>query len=366
VVDPRISNLAKLVVKYSTEIKDGDEVVIFSRPVAIPLAREIFREALRAGGYPHLILSDDVSEEIFFKEASEKQLKHVSPIRKAIVEKATVLISIYSELNLRMLNTINPERLKLAAAARTEIVRILREREAKGELRWVLVPYPTPSMAQEAGMSTIDFEDFVYKACYADSEDPIAAWKKMHETQKKYVEFLNKVKEIHIVGPDTDLVLSVEGRKWINADGKKNLPDGEVFTSPVEDSANGVIKFTYPVLHQGVEMKNVRLKFKEGEVVEAEASEGKEFLRKILETDEGAKRLGEFAFGTNYNIRRFTRQILFDEKIGGTIHLAIGMGFPEAGGKNFSVIHVDMIKDMREGKVYADGELIYEKGKFLI
>ena len=216
-VDPRISNLARLVVKYSTEIRDGDEVVIFSRPVAIPLAREIFREALRAGGYPHLILSDDVSEEIFFKEASEKQLKHVSPIRKAIVEKATVLISIYSELNLRMLNTINPERLKLAAVARTEIVRILREREAKGELRWVLVPYPTPSMAQEAGMSTIDFEDFVYKACYANSEDPIAAWKKMHETQKKYVEFLNKVKEIHIVSSDTDLILSVENGLMLTA-----------------------------------------------------------------------------------------------------------------------------------------------------
>ncbi len=365
-VDVRVSKLAKLVVKYSTEVRDGDEVVIYSRPIATPLAREIFRETLKAGGNPLLILSDDVAEEIFFKEASEKQLKHVSPIRKAIVEKATVIISIYSENNLRMLNTIDPEKLRIAATARTEIIRILREREAKGELRWVLVPYPSPAMAQEAGMSTLDFEDFVYKACYADSEDPVTAWKKIHEEQERYVKFLNKVKELHFIGPGTDLVVHVEGRKWINADGKKNLPDGEVFTSPIEDSANGVVVFTYPVLYQGVEIRNVKLKFKDGVVVEADASEGKEFLRKILETDEGAKKLGEVAFGTNYNVKKFTRQILFDEKIGGTIHLALGMGFPETGGKNFSVIHIDMIKDMKEGKVFADGELIYENGKFLI
>lgn len=362
--DPRITKLAKVIVQYSTNINEGDEVVINAQISALPLVREIYREVLRVGGYPITLLGDEILEEIFYKTASTKQLKHITPFHRIVVEKAAVFINILSTLNVRRLNTIDPERIKIYNAARAELLKIFMEREAKGELRWIVVPYPTPSMAQEAGMGTIDFEDFVYRACYVDKDDPVKVWHEISNKQKKIIDYLQAVNELHIVGPETNLTLSITGRKWINADGKKNMPDGEIFTSPIEDSADGTIKFTYPVLYRGFEIKGVKLKFKDGIVVEVSASEGEKFLRKLIEVDEGAKRLGEVAFGMNYEIKTFTKQILFDEKIGGTIHLAIGRGFPEAGGKNFSTIHIDMIKNMREGKVFADGELIYVNGKF--
>ena len=365
-VDIRIVRLARLIVEYSTEVKAKDEVLITSPIIAKDLAREIYKHCLMAGAYPSIQFYDEVIEEIYYKYAKEDQLKHIPPHIETIMERANVLIRILATSNARRLNRTDPEKIKTHNAARAPLMKKLMEREARGELRWVVLPYPTPSMAQEAGLSTMDFEDFVFRACHVDKEDPVSIWKKIHEQQEKYIKFLSKVDEIHIVGPETDLTLSVKGRKWINADGKKNMPDGEVFTSPLEDSANGTIKFTFPVLYRGFEMKGVKLKFRDGIIVEASAAEGETFLRKLIETDEGSKRLGEFAFGTNYEINVFTKEILFDEKMGGTIHLAIGRGFPETGGKNFSAIHVDMIKDMKEGKIYADGELIYAKGKFLI
>ncbi|RLG75760.1 MAG: aminopeptidase [Thermoprotei archaeon] len=365
-VDPRVCKLAELIVKYSTEMRPRDEVIIVSPIIARDLAREIYRQSLLVGAFPYVHFYDEVLEEIYYKYAKDEQLKHIPPHVEVIFEKATVHINILAVSNSRRLNNVNPEKIKIHSAARRGIMKKFMEREAKGEVRWVVLPYPTPSMAQEAGMSTVDFEDFVFKACHVDKDDPIAEWRRIHEQQKRYVKFLSKVDEITVLGPETDLTVSVKGRKWINADGKKNMPDGEIFTSPIEDSANGVIRFTFPILYRGFEIRNVKLRFKDGVVVEATASEGQQFLNKLLETDEGAKRLGEIAFGTNYEINVFTKEILFDEKMGGTIHLAIGRGFPEAGGKNFSTVHIDMIKDMKEGKVYADGELIYEKGKFLI
>jgi aminopeptidase len=226
--------------------------------------------------------------------------------------------------------------------------------------------FPTQAHAQDAGMSLSDYEDFVFGAGMLDQEDPVAAWRKVYEEQQRVVDFLGQRNEIHIIAPDTDITYRAGGRKWINCAGTENFPDGEVFTSPIEDSVNGKVRFTYPAIYLGNEVEDVRLIFRDGNVVESSASRGLDFLNAMLDTDAGARFLGEAAFGLNYNITGFTGGTLFDEKIGGTMHLALGASLPETGGKNESGLHWDMVCDLREGKVYADGQLCYEHGKFII
>jgi aminopeptidase len=216
-------------------------------------------------------------------------------------------------------------------------------------------------------MSLREFEDFVYSGCLVHEPDPIKAWKKISREQQHIVDWLNKARKIHVVGPDTDLKLEVTGRKWINCDGHENFPDGEIFTGPIEDSVNGHIRYTYPACAYGREVEDVRLWFKDGKVVKATAAKNEEFLLKMLKTDKGARYVGEFAFGINYGIQRFTKNTLFDEKIGGTIHLALGKGYPESGSKNQSAIHWDMVCDLRQGgEVRVDGTLFLKDGKILI
>ncbi len=364
--DVRIRKLADLIVKYSVEVKKGEEVLIISTFEALPLVRELYRAILEAGGYPMTRFYDETLDEVFFKYANEEQLKHVSAIEKYIQEKINVRISILSSTHTKHLSSIDPNKIKIRRAAQRELTEIFMRRSASGELKWVVVPYPTKALAQEAGLSYIDFEDFVYRACKIYEEDPVAAWKKQGKEQEKLIELLSKVSEIRIVDEKTDLTLRVDGRTWINDDGHKNMPGGEIFTAPIEDSVEGYITFTYPAVWRGIEVEGVRLKFKKGKVIEALATKGEEHLKKILETDEGAKHVGEFAFGLNYDINRFTKIILFDEKIGGTLHLALGAAYPETGGKNKSAIHWDMIKDLRKAKVYGDGDLILENGRFII
>ncbi len=364
--DPRIRKLAKLIVNYCVEVKKGDEVVIGGGIESLPLLREIYREVLVNGGYPLQVnIQDEVMSEIFYRYAPEYILEYVSPLEKEITEKVDVVIRILSPSHTKHLMGIDPEKMKKRSKARFEITRIFLERSARKELRWNIAPYPTKALAQEASMSILEYEDFVYKATMVDKEDPIKAWIEKAREQQKITDFLNKVSELKYEGPGIDLYLRVDGRIWINDDGKYNMPGGEVFSAPIEDSVEGYVEFDYPAVWRGVEVEGVKLVFKKGVVVEAKARKGEEFLKKMLETDEGAKRLGEIAFGLNYNIDRFTKEILFDEKIGGTIHMALGAAYPETGGKNKSSIHWDMIKGMREHKVYADGDLVYEKGKFI-
>ncbi len=364
-VDPRVSNLAKLIVKYCIEARKGDEVVINAGIPAVPLVREIVRFLVEENAYPLFItLSDESISEAFYRYAGKEVLLHVSPLEKAIIEKIDASISIISPTHTKALASIDPEKIKIRRAARVELSKIFMERSAKGELRWTVTAYPTRALAQEAGMSIIDYEDFVYHATYADTPDPVKKWMEIREKQQKIADFLDKVSELKYEGPGIQLYLRVDGRKWINDDGKNNMPGGEVFSAPIEDSVEGYVEFDYPAIWSGVEVEGVKLVFKKGVVVEAKAKKGEEFLKKMLETDEGAKRLGEIAFGLNYNINRFTKEILFDEKIGGTIHMALGAAYPETGGKNVSAIHWDMIKDMRRHRVYADGDLVYENGYF--
>jgi len=366
VVDVRVSRLAELVVKYCIGLKSGEEVYITGTVDALPLIRELYRFIVSNGGYPLLYLYDESLLEVFYKYARENVLKHVSNVEKYTYEHVNARISVLSYTHTKYLSSISPERVKLRNSALRVLTEIFMRRDAEGTLKWVVVPYPTKAMAQEAGMSLFEFEDFVYKACMVDRDNPVEAWIEQGKRQEKIVQILSRAREIRIVAEDTDLYLRVDGRKWINDDGHNNMPGGEVFTAPIEDSVEGTIRFTYPAIWRGIEVEDVKLVFRRGRVVEAKAAKGEEFLKKILETDEGACRVGEFAFGLNYNITKFTKQILFDEKIGGTIHLALGASYPKTGGKNKSAIHWDMIKDMSKGRIYIDGELLYENGKFKV
>ncbi len=360
-----LDRFAKLVAEYCTGVKPNDEVVITSTYEAYPLVRELWRETVMRGGYPRWNLSDEVLGEIFYRYASEDLLRHQSKIDEFMSENVNVRISILSSTHSKYLVSVEPERIKLRAQATRKLSEIFMRRDSEGSLRWVVTAYPTRSMAQEAGMSPLEYEDFVFKSLKLHAEDPVKAWVLQADTQRKIADSLSKTSEVRIVSDDTDITLKVEGRTWISDDGKNNMPGGEVFTGPHEDSTEGVIKFDFPAIWRGVEVRNVKLIFKRGEVVEAEAEVGGEFLKKMLETDEGARRLGELAFGLNYDITRFTKEILFDEKIGGTVHVALGASYLKTGGTNKSSIHWDLIKDMKRGKVFADGELIYENGRFL-
>jgi len=371
-VDSRVEKLAKLCVHYSVDVKPKEKVVIrgygelvgFSE-LAFPLINEIFKECLLSDAYPIIMQKLDVAY-TFFRYAKEHQLKFVSPFEKLRVESMDAQITVLCQPNPKELANIDPSKIKMYAASKRELVEILRKRRAEGKLRGTILPYPIAAQAQEAAMSLAEYEDFVYSSCLVDKEDPIAEWKKIHKQQEKICEFLNQVSEIHMIGEDTDLTFNVNDRKWINCDGKRNMPDGEVYTAPLENSANGTIRFTFPGIRAGKEVEDIKLSFKEGKVVKASAAKGDELLQQTLKI-EGADRIGEAAIGTNYGITRFTKNMLFDEKMGGTIHIALGLSFPQSGGLNKSAIHWDILKDMKkDGEIYADGKLFYKNGKFLI
>ena len=364
-VDSRVEKLAKLCVHYSVAVKPKEKVVIQGSELALPLINGIFRECLLSDAYPYVKPELDVAY-TFYKHAKEHQLRFVSPFEKFMDENMDVQIRIECQPNPKRLTSIDPSKIQLRRASGRESSEILTKRGLEGKFRSVILPYPINAQAQEAAVSLEEYEDFVYQSCLVDKEDPVAEWKKIHEQQERVCRFLNQIDEMHVLGEDTDLTFSVKGRKWINCSGKENMPDGEVFTSPIEDSANGVVRFTLPGIFSGREVEDIKLTFKDGKVVEASASKGNEFLQSILRI-EGADRIGEAAIGTNYGITKFTKNMLFDEKIGGTIHIALGTSFPESGGLNESAIHWDILKDMKkDGEIYADGKLFYKNGKFVI
>jgi aminopeptidase len=365
--DLRAEKLADLLVNYSVSVKKGDQVAIQGESLAEPLLKEIYIKVLQAGGYPYLLSSPAGLDELFYRYASDDQLKHIPSPTKLIMETYDVRISIGGDGNTKELSGVNPAKLVMFQQARKEIMKTYLERAARGELRWTYALYPTNAYAQDAEMGLAEYEDFVYAACLGDVNDPIGYWKRFSKWQQKIADWFKGKKQIHITAPGTDLRLSVEGRTFINCNGHENMPDGEVFTGPVENSLDGQVYFSYPTIYSGREVTGVRLWFEEGKVVKASADKNEDFLQKMLDTDEGARYIGEFSFGTNQGITRFTRQILFDEKINGSFHLALGASYPETGGKNESAIHWDMICDMRKGsKVTVDGQLMYRNGKFVI
>jgi aminopeptidase len=365
-MDPRIEKLADVMVNYSIKLKKGDLFKIQAPYLAMPLVRAVYVKAMEKGANPYVkVLTDDI-QELFYKLADEEQLAYVPEIQRVEIDSIDAFLHIWASENTKYLSNTDPLQQQKAQVARKELVARYFERTAAGELRWCGTLFPNNAMAQDAEMSLTEFEDFVYEAGHCSDEDPAAFWIDFSKQQQKLCNALGKLSTIHIKGDGTDLKLNVAGRTWVNCDGQENFPDGEVFTSPIEDSANGHITYTYPACYQGREVEKVELTFKDGLVTDFKAAKNVEFLKAMLETDPGARRIGELAVGTNYNIQQFTKNTLFDEKIGGTCHLAVGRSLPESGGKNESSIHWDMVCELRNGgEIYGDGELIYKDGKFV-
>lgn len=365
--DPRVARHADLLVNYSLQLQPGQLVRIDGGTVAAPLVTELYRYALRAGGHPRTRVEIDGLDVISVNESSDEQLVFVAEIDRFEVEKVAAIVTIWADRNTRALSQAEPKRVSRRIASRRELTNRFWERIDEGKANWVGTRFPTDAHAQDAEMSLAEYEDFVYGACHVQAgEDPVAHWRAVSTELNARARELEDVRELRIVGPDTDLRLGVEGRAWVAADGRLNMPDGEVFTSPLETETEGDIRFSFPAIFHGRGVEDVRLRFVGGRVVHAEAGEGDDYLRSLLDMDDGARILGELAFGMNYEIDRFTRDILFDEKIGGTIHLALGASFKKVGGLNDSGLHWDMICDLRaDGEVYADGELVWKAGRFL-
>jgi len=365
--DPRVAKLGELLVNYSLALQPGQLVRIDGATVAAPLVTELYRYALRAGALPRTRTEVEELELIALTEADDEQLVFTSDLDRQEIEELDAVVTIWADRNTRALTGADPDRVSRRIASRRQLVNRFWERIDADEASWVGTRFPTDAHAQDAEMSLPEYEDFVYGACHVrEGEDPVAHWRQVSVELGARARELETVGELRIVGPDTDLRLGVGGRKWIAADGKLNMPDGEIFTSPVETETEGEIRFSFPAIFHGRGVEDVRLRFEGGRVVAAEAKTANDYLQSLLDMDEGARILGELAFGMNYEVDRFTRDILFDEKIGGTIHLALGASFRKVGGENDSGLHWDMICDLRsDGEVYADGELVWKAGKFL-
>lgn len=361
--DPRVKKLAQVLVNYSLEIQPGWKFAIFSNPLAEDLNLAVYEEALKAGANPELFLRAPQAEEVLLKTASDTQLEWISPVMKMVMETYDARLSISAEENTRGLSGTNPSRQVIRQKAYQPLFQVFMERAAKRELRWSLTEYPTHASAQEADMSLSEYQEFVFNAGKLNDPDPVAAWKKDGEKMNLLVKWLEGREKVVLKGKDIDLSMSVKGRTFVAADGHENFPDGEIFTGPVEDSVNGWVKFAYPAIYGGREVIDVELWFENGKVVKEKASKGMDTLVSQLDTDPGARYLGELGIGTNYDIPRFTKNMLFDEKLGGTIHLAVGASYPETGGRNESGVHWDMLCDMKDGEIRVDGDLFYQNGK---
>jgi aminopeptidase len=365
--DVRLDRLAKVLVQYSTGVKKGDWVGILGDVTALPALRAVYTEVVKAGGNPTLIMSDEAMTRAFLRHADDDQIAWLDPSQSLYYDKADVYIRVGSSGNTRAMTSIPGKRVQARAAAQRSWLDTRLTRASRDEMRWVGTWYPNEASAQEANMSLEEYEDFVYASTFCDREDPVAEWNKISEMQQHKVDYLAGKKHVKCVGPNIDLELSIDGRTFVNSDGRKNMPSGEIFTGPVEDSVNGWVRFDYPSIVGGRAVAGIELKFEQGKVVSASAEQNDDLLQAQLDTDAGARYLGEFAIGTNFGIQKFTGNILFDEKIGGTIHMAVGMGYPETGSKNSSAVHWDMICDMRrDSSIYVDGDLFYQNGAFTV
>ncbi len=367
-MDQRAEKVAEILVNYSVGVRPGNFVLVrVLDPVAEPMALAAQKHVLQAGGYPMFLMSPSQSAEIFYKYASEAQLDWLNPAAEWLWQHADVMITLLAEQNTKALSRVDPARMARARKASAPLSKTFMERQASGALRWTLTQYPCQAAAQDAEMGLAEYEDFVYGACLVGKKDPVGEWRKIAAEQQRLVDYLKGKEKIEVKGENIDLALSIKDRVFINADGKKNFPDGEIFTGPVENSVNGWVKFTYPAIYSGREVDGVEIHFETGKAVKSSATKGEDFLNATLDTDDGSRYLGEFAIGTNFGVTQFTRNILFDEKMGGTVHMAFGASYPDTGGKNESAVHWDMICDMRSGgEIYVDGELFYKNGEFQV
>ncbi len=368
--DPRIKNFANILVERCTRVQPGDRVLIEATTAAEPFVRELYLQILEKGGHPAPLLQLPDTfypghEDLLVMHGNEAQLDHILPFHKLAYDNFECRIRVLSATNTRSQTSVDPSRLQRRGKATGVITATQMRRGAEGKLKWVTTLYPTDAYAQDAEMNLEQYADFVFRSVHANEDDPVAYWEKVEKDQQSAVDFMAGKNQLILQGPNVDLTLSVKGRKFKNSCGTHNMPDGEIYTGPVEDSVNGWVKFTYPAIYNGVAVEGAELTFSNGQVTQAKAEKNQDFLLKMLESDAGSRYLGEFAIGTNFEIDKFTGQILFDEKIGGSFHMALGAGYPETGAKNKSSIHWDMICDMRtDSEISVDGELFYRNGEF--
>ncbi len=352
-VDPRHVKTAHILVDYSTKVKKGERVRINTDPLSAPLAKEIYKLCIQRGAHPtvNCVLPGFTYD--YYKYASDEQLRKFPDIAMYEAKNTQVWISIGGDHNTRELSNVDHKKIAL----RRRTTNPLSE-QIIGHTRWVGFDYPSNALAQDAGMSLEEYENFVYGAVLLD-------WKKWSQRMKKLRDAMNKTHTVRIVTPDTDLRMSIKGRNAVIGDGSCNMPDGEVFTAPIVESVEGFITFDYPAIYNGNEVEGVRIEFRKGKAVNETATKNGKFLTAMLNTDKGARYLGELGIGANYNIQKFTKNILFDEKIGGSVHIAFGSAYKECKGTNKSALHWDMIKDLRKGgELYFDGKLVQKNGKF--
>ena len=359
--DERLEKLARVLVDYSIEAREGEQVVVFGEVGAEPLVKALYTRLLQVGAVPVLQLQLPGMQELFFEHAQDVHYGNIPSIRRFVSEEADAEIGIKAPSNTRALANVGPAKQQALAELNRPLSEIMLAKN-----RWVLTLFPTAALAQEASMGLAEYENFAFSAMGLNEDDPVRYWQEKSREQARLKERLEEARELRIVGPGTDLTLSVEGRTFVNSAGRRNMPCGEVFTGPIEDSANGHVFFGVPAAIGGREVAGARLRFEGGKVVGSEAEKGGEYLESLLDTDAGARYLGEIGIGTNYNIGRASGNVLFDEKLGGTVHLAIGRSYKETGGLNDSSVHTDLVCDLRDGgELYADGELIQKDGRFL-
>jgi aminopeptidase len=364
--DPRVLKLAKVLVHYSVEVQKGQQVLLRTSPIADELSLAVYEEIVKAGAHPFVTNEVPGVQEAFYKFASDEQLDYVLPVTKMMVETFDAYIHLWADYNTRGLSGIDPNRIARSRKANAAINQEFLKRAAEGKLRWAITVYPNYAMAQEADMSLRDYTEFVYGAGMLNEEDPLVFWRAEAAKQQQLIKWLKGHDKAVLKGSNVDIQLSVKDRTFIECAGKENFPDGEIFTGPVEDSVNGWIRFRYPALFSGQEIHDIELWFENGKVVKEKASKNQELLTSALNTDAGARFLGEWGIGTNYGIQRFTKNMLFDEKIGGTIHFAVGAGYPESGSRNESGLHWDMLCDMSDAEINVDGDLFYKDGHTVI
>jgi aminopeptidase len=359
-VMPDPDAFARLLCDWCLEVSPGQQVLVSSTTPAEPILRAVHRAILERGAWPGMRIGFSSQGADFYRHATERHLDGFAPADLAELQATDCTLSIDAPANTADLAGVDPALIARAAAARVPL------REARMALRWCGTIWPTPALAQLASMSTDDYAQFVTRALFLARPDPVQAWRELSASQARLVERLGPAREIRIEADGTDITLDVTGRTWINSDGRRNMPSGEVFTGPHEHSANGTIRFTVPTGPRGVTVTGVTLTFRDGEVTQFSAERGEGYLRAALDTDPGARVLGELGIGTNTGIDRATGHILLDEKMAGTVHLALGRSYPETGGTNASALHWDLICDLRHGgRISADGEPVVQDGRLL-
>ncbi|GAC1322501.1 MAG: aminopeptidase [Chloroflexota bacterium] len=365
-MDPRVEKMAHVLVNYCLAVKPGEWVSMNSELPGEPLVVACAEAILKVGGHPTAQLQSDAMNETLLYQGNDDQLAFTSPAARVVFDQADKIINIRAPQNSRSMSGVDPTRIAIRNKAMQPLMETYMHRFIDA-YKVVITEFPTYAAAQDAGMSLRQYENFVFDAAQLNHADPMAAWRSMGERQQRLVEWLQDKSEVHISGPGTDLTLNVAGRTWINDDGHLNFPGGEVFTGPHEGATQGTISFNLPGYYQGREVTGVRLRYESGKVVDAGAVGDEEFLLQMLDMDEGARRLGELAFGSNYNVQKVTKNTLFDEKIGGTLHMALGRSIPQTGGQNMSAVHWDMVFNLRDGaEVTVDGALFSQNGEFKV